>query len=191
MGYSHYFAYDPTASSFVAAWPQMIADARLIAWFVQTSLDIPLANGDGNGEPELGERRIWLNGPVVQGLGHEAFSINPSASNATCTQGAQPSRFAHGFCKTARMPYDIAVTSILLRFHRLAPDAFLVASDGDWRDEWQHGARHWGPGCASGASPVMLMRLLFNQVETIARCPLASSLGDAVRTVCAAPGPHR
>ncbi len=190
MGYSHYFAYDPTASSFVAAWPQMISDARLIAWFVQSSLDIPLANGEGDGEPELSDRRMWLNGPRLQGEAHEPFSIDPSPPNLT-GQDPECSRFAHGFCKTARMPYDIAVASILLRCHHLAPDAFLVASDGDWRREWQHGATYCGPDCASGASPVMLLRLLFNQVETISHCPLASNLGDAVRTARAASGPHR
>jgi hypothetical protein len=29
MGYTHYFAYDPNAESFVSAWPRMVSDAVL------------------------------------------------------------------------------------------------------------------------------------------------------------------
>ncbi len=192
MGYTHYFAYDPTAHSFLGAWPRMVADARLIAWHVRCSLEIPLANGVGEGKPELTERRVWLNGPNEDDLGHETFRIDPtpwklsvSDKEAAAGHAAQADRgradfdrcgFITGFCKTARKPYDIAVTSILLRCRHLAPDAFLIASDGAWQFEWHHGAMHWHQGCRTGPSPVMLVRALFGQAETVALSQLADVL---------------
>lgn len=46
-----------------------------------------------------------------------------------------------GFCKTGRHPYDLAVTAILLRCHRLLPDGFAIHSDGAWDTEWRRGNR--------------------------------------------------
>jgi hypothetical protein len=153
MGYTHYFAYDPNAESFVAAWPQMVTDALLIATHVQRSLGVRLAGGFGDGEPELSERRIWLNGTRSGDLHHETLLIDPAPPKTRHERepqgGSDLARqdlerrtdraFVTGFCKTARKPYDIAVTSILLRCRHLAPDAFVIASDGAWELEWQHG----------------------------------------------------
>ncbi len=199
MGYSHYFAYDPVAPSFVAAWPQIVADARLIAWFVQSSLDIPLAAGDGNAKPDLTERRISLNGQAAQGMAHESFTIEstprkPSGTGTVDLQGGthfalsdlEGLGFVSACCKTARMPYDLAVTSILLRCHHLTRDAFVIASDGEWGREWHRGVTYWEHARKTGPSPVMVVRVLFDQVESIVCSPLASDLLDGARFACAA-----
>src|SRR3981189_1537026 len=128
MGHTHYFAYDPGTESFLDAWPQIFTDACLIASHVQEALGIRLADGDGRGSPEIPRGPIRLNGPAVAGFDHQTFLIDPTPLADLEERG-----FVVGFCKTARKPYDIAVTSILLRARHLAPHAFVIASDGDWK----------------------------------------------------------
>jgi hypothetical protein len=169
VGYTHYFSYDPSAESFVDAWPQIFTDTWLIACYVQRALGIRLADGDGHGPPEITRRRIRLNGPAVAGLDHETFLIDP-----TPHPDFEARRFVVGFCKTARKPYDIAVTSILLRCQRLAPTAFVIASDGDWEHDWCPPKQ-----LASGArrpDPASVLELLFAQVETIDNSRLAPNV---------------
>jgi hypothetical protein len=192
MGYTHYFAYDPNAESFVAAWPQMVTDALLIATHVQRSLGVRLAGGFGDGEPELSERRIWLNGTRSGDLHHETLLIDPAPPKTRHERepqcGSDLARqdlerrtdraFVTGFCKTARKPYDIAVTSILLRCRHLAPDAFVIASDGAWELEWQHGAAHRESRSRHAPAPVSVVEALFEQTESRAHSPLAASVYD-------------
>ena len=79
MGYTHYFAYDPSAESFVDAWPQMVTDAWLIASYVQVALGIPLAGADGQGAQQITKRHICLNGPALADLGHRDLPDRPRA----------------------------------------------------------------------------------------------------------------
>jgi len=192
MGYTHYFAYDPNAESFITAWSQMVTDAQLIAAHLQNELDIRLADGMGDSDPQLTGRWIWLNGPTAGDLGHETFLIDPAPWKLRDKQAAlgheewanyerrlfEEKGFVSGFCKTARKPYDIAVTSILLRCRHLAPDTFVIASDGAWQHEWQHGASHWEPGCVTGPAPVEIVKVLFGQIETIHKSQLAADVFD-------------
>jgi hypothetical protein len=170
VGYTHYFAYDPSAESFIAAWPQIFTDAWLIASYVQGALGTRLAGGDGQGQPEITQHRIRLNGPAVGGLDHETFLIAP-----TLRADFEERGFLVGFCKTARKPYDIAVTSILLRCQRLAPAAFVIASDGDWQRDWCHGGPV-APGRKQAATPVSIVEVLFAQVETTDNSRLVPSV---------------
>lgn len=180
MGYTHYFADDPNAESFIEAWTQMVDDARAIAGHVHEAFCIRLAGGMGEGEPEFTERWIYLNGPSRGDLGHETLLLDPQPWRAWDEQAAlgyrswadhererlQKQGFVGAFCKTARKPYDIAVTSILLRCRHLAPDAMALSSDGRWEREWQHGAMYWEPGCERGPAPVKVVKTLFGQIET-------------------------
>lgn len=44
------------------------------------------------------------------------------------------------FCKTARKPYDVAVSALLLAAQHYAPGAWRISSDGDREEaEWQAG----------------------------------------------------
>jgi hypothetical protein len=42
------------------------------------------------------------------------------------------------FCKTARKPYDIAVTASLILAKKIFGDIIKVSSDGNWSD-WESG----------------------------------------------------
>ncbi len=167
MGYTHYFAYDPDAESFITAWPQMVDDARAIGVHVQETLGVRLAGGMGEGRPEFTERWIWFNGPSRRDLGHETLLIDPQPWRVWEEAAADGQQhwakeehkrlrergFVWAFCKTARKPYDIAVTSVLLRCRHLAPDSFVIDSDGQWEREWHHGAMYWGPAARPARHP--------------------------------------
>lgn len=190
MGYSHYFAYDPAAASFRDAWPRMVCDARLIAAHVQSVLGIHLAGGAGEGQPEITERRIWLNGPFAGDLAHGTLLIDPAPWRTWEQQGALCHRdcadlerrpfvsrgFVAAFCKTARKPYELAVASILLRCRHLAPDAFVIASDGDWRQDWYRCAPDTGRGWRP--APVEVVAALFSQLETASESRLLPEVWD-------------
>jgi hypothetical protein len=141
MGYTHYFSYSPHADCFREAWPQIVTDTQRIVNHI-TGLGIPLAGPDGNGSPEITEKGIKLNGQ--KSGAYEALMIwpHPPTIHDDAWQAFQydKRRFVWDFCKTSRQPYDVAVSAILLRCHQLAPDAFVIASDGGWDDEWRHGA---------------------------------------------------
>lgn len=40
------------------------------------------------------------------------------------------------FVKTQRLPYDLAVTTILLRTFLLAAEVFAIGGSGQWREDW-------------------------------------------------------
>lgn len=156
MGYTHYFAYAPKDETFIAAWPQMVADAQRIVEHVRGS-GIIICGWDGTGEPELEVAgRIRLNGTERDDLDHETLGIDPKPWRAwehpenAGTRWAERQRdefaqrgFLWAFCKTARKPYDGCVGAILLRCVQLAPDAFVIASDGSWDCEWRYSAGVW------------------------------------------------
>lgn len=174
----------------MAAWLRMVADARMIASHVQDVLGVHLAGGVGEGSPEIGERRIWLNGPAEEDLRHDTFVIDPASRRIYARQARRDRQrtpraraaVLSDFCKTNRKPYDIAVTSILLRCRHLAPDAFIIASDGAWEHEWRHGARHWDAACPTGHAPVDVLATLFTQIESPARSRLAANVLSGPRS---------
>jgi hypothetical protein len=185
MGYTHYFAYDSNARPFISAWPEMVRDAKLIAWCAQRVLGVRLAGGRREGRPVFNCQRICLNGPAADLLANEAFLIDPMplrawdgrpgpGNDGRSQQARQLDTrgFTTSFCKTGRKPHDIAVTSVLLRCHHLAPEAFVIASDGDWERDWCHGA------CGSKRAPVSVVELLFAQVETIDNSRLVPNVYD-------------
>ncbi|KAK1829155.1 hypothetical protein QBC39DRAFT_373978 [Podospora conica] len=121
MGYTHYWTL-PSPKQWQQAFPQLVSDALLIA---QSLPNIPLCLTYGEEtEPPLFsvDHGIRLNG---RDWSHEDFVL-------TRTREA-----SFKFCKTARKPYDVVVTAILLRASMIA--GLEVRSDGDW-DEWM-GAR--------------------------------------------------
>lgn len=80
----------------------------------------------GEGDPTLSKDELALNGNGPN-LDHESFVINRTI-NAD----------AWNFCKTARKPYDVVVTALLIV---LANDyGFEVSSDGDVPD-WEAGEK--------------------------------------------------
>jgi hypothetical protein len=183
MGYTHYYSYDPYAQAFTERWAQAVADTAKIAAFVTEHYRVHLGDAFGDGSPEISTERIALNGQrrERQSLSHETLLIYGPTEEAGRAIEEQKRwfgdvRYIWAFCKTARKPYDLAVTSILLRFCELMPEAFAIGSDGSWTEEWQFGAGYWGPGSERGASPVAIVGTLFGQAETPARSRLARTI---------------
>lgn len=140
MGYTHYFAYKPDDPTFIDRWPQMTADAQRVIDALPDIIGPGVDDFDGHDGPEADERWIWLNG--VGQNAHETLLIHGPgpAAQATVTDLTRwfgDVDYIWAFCKTAHKPYDIVVGAILLRCHRLAPQAFVIDSDGDWDADWQ------------------------------------------------------
>lgn len=121
MGYTHYW-YAGKAEDWAAAYPEIQLDATKIVKAAQKR-GIALGNGWGDDKPVITEGALELNG--VGDEGHETFSLSTTLRD-------------FDFCKTARKPYDVVVTAILLRAHHHAPDGIKISSDGYW-EEWDQG----------------------------------------------------
>jgi hypothetical protein len=88
-------------------WPSVVADASKIL----EAIDIPLIYEDEDSKP-LVDLEQGINFNSQRNMG-EQFILLPILES-----------FA--FCKTARRPYDIAVTAVLLRASMLAKDGIRV-----------------------------------------------------------------
>jgi len=135
MGYTHYWAYQPSLPRYAQAWPTILADTRAIINRVRQA-GIVIAGPDGHRRPVLDDRDgIAFNGDATTDLDCDTFQLLsplPTIRSGTPT--------ATAFCKTWRRPYDLAVASVLLRLVLLLPDVVAIASDGRWDREWAHGA---------------------------------------------------
>ena len=123
MGYTHYQTHKGTFTK--AEWKVIQADVRAI---LETATADGLTIGDAWGEKKITPaqavtaQEIRFNG--LDGDSHETFSVE---------RLTEP----WAFCKTARKPYDVAVTAILAYLEGAHPDKFSVGSDGgpdDWKD---------------------------------------------------------
>lgn len=88
---------------------------------------IPLADGFGEGDPELNETRIWFNGSAAVGDDYETFGVEFGGE------------VSFNFCKTAELPYDIAVVAILAILTHHGQGRFSWTSDGDGTDRLDDG----------------------------------------------------
>lgn len=124
MGYTHYFTHSKRFTN--AEWETIKADVVTI---LETAVADGLALGDGWGEnPMKPADAIKPEGITFNGLddeSHETFGV-----------GQKPEGW--DFCKTARKPYDDAVTACLIYLEGAHPDKFSVGSDGTPED-WQPG----------------------------------------------------
>lgn len=123
MGYTHYWT--QTRSFSGDEWLEVSADIREILTFVQHGRDIPLANGDGDfgTHPTFSATEIMFNGAGDEDS-HETFVL-PRARRKEWDGGS----LGGNFCKTARKPYDLAVTAVLCYLSSVA-GAYDVSSDG-------------------------------------------------------------
>ncbi|MCP2323623.1 hypothetical protein HDA40_002130 [Hamadaea flava] len=132
MGYVHTYGYQPGSDPFAAAWPAIVGDVQTIIAAV-AEIGIAVCGPMGTGDPiaDLSDG-IMLNGDDAAGLSFDGFDL-PAPHH---TPGAPADCRVWRFVKTARRPYDLAVTAILLRAHLLAPEVFAIGSDGQWAEEW-------------------------------------------------------
>jgi len=129
MGYTHYW-YRPGVLASRDAWARFLDDWRKIERAL-AGRGVGLVGVDG-GDPV--ERSIACSAYVafdgVSGQSCETFVLEridrtPRAQSGVC----------FSFCKTERLPYDLAVTSCLLAAVRHFPHRIAVATDGqaaDW-----------------------------------------------------------
>lgn len=118
MGYTHYWEFDGDAETFA----RTALDAKAIIEHEAAILAGPM----GTGDPVLNEGEIAFNGREDQHGDYETFSIRAEATG-------------FDFCKTrGDMPYDVAVTAVLIRFAQHGVGHVKVSSDGEW-DDWAEG----------------------------------------------------
>lgn len=114
MGYTHYWNHRGVSAD---QWTELCADARRII----KAAGVPIAGANGAGRPVINESQIALNGVRPEDW-CESFYVTPSATSFE-------------FTKTGYRPYDVVVSTILLRAALTIP-GFAINSDGTW-DEWQ------------------------------------------------------
>ncbi|KAF7519554.1 hypothetical protein PCG10_009960 [Penicillium crustosum] len=134
MGYTHYYAIHVwDTPEWQKAWGQLIQDVPNIIKEARVPLSGPIEDEDEITPVVVdSEKGIYLNG--VGRNAHEPFIL------------CKPGKWT--FCKTARKPYDVVVTSLLLRIWMLAPKNLDLGSDGgyeDWADARDLCATLW-PG---------------------------------------------
>lgn len=135
MGYTHYFDHKRDFTD--AEWSliqslTLHAIDKLPATTASAGgyhSDDPLRirDGWGKGDPVINSEEIIFNGDESDGMDHEGFML---------TKHTDPDEFT--FCKTARKPYDLLVTTVLLIANHVAPDALTYSSDGT-EDDWEDG----------------------------------------------------
>ena len=142
MGYTHYQTQKRRHTN--AQWATILTDVAAILKDVQHVQNIPLADGSGEPgtQPELGPDHIWFNGPGEDA--HETFVINRLVAPLEDWMGKD--RRGWSFCKTARKPYDLAVTACLCYLETVI-GTHSVTSDGTGHD-WLAGLQ-----CARRALP--------------------------------------
>ena len=129
MGYTHYWT--QTRDFTRTEWAQIREDFEALLKDVQHVQGIPLANGNGDlgTSPEVTDQKIWFNGAGDDS--HETFCLNrvrPPRESWQSSRGGD-------FCKTARKPYDLAVTAALCYLASVTdPISHIVSSDGHGRD---------------------------------------------------------
>lgn len=116
MGYTHYWSATSTPVP-PEAFGRLALDCTRVIF---PGCGVPLADGLGEGVPEVTEGVIRFNGA---GKAHyETFVLTPVLADFE-------------FCKTQYRPYDIVVCTVLLRAQHYYGAAIKVSSDGgpeDW-----------------------------------------------------------
>lgn len=140
MGYTHYWR--QLRDHKVDEWTQICEDVQNILKDTQHVQGIPIAYeyNEPARAPEVSSKCIHFNGLGEDG--HETFII---FRKRLPRESWEPYR-GSGFCKTARKPYDLAVTAILCYLSSVC-ETYEVSSDGDGTD-WLAGLQ-----CARRALP--------------------------------------
>jgi len=163
VGYCHYYGYDLTNPQFDSVWPKIVEDTERIITRVRDA-GIPIGNTRAGNPRWAGVEVIAFDGGDSDDLGGPGpviFRVVPP------TYWQQPRNGSISeVIKTARLPYDLAVTAVLLRCHMLLPAAFAIHSDGAWDEEWLYGATGPIPG---GLGARAVVAELFGDAPTA--CP--------------------
>ena len=148
MGYTHYWR---RKRSLATGWGGFLADVKKVharlpdytntAGGFYSGYPLKIAGGDGTGKPIFNSTRVVFNGGGKPGqdLEHETFFLEKTLSKKEITDRfttEKPVGYYFNFCKTARKPYDLFVTAVLLLAKQHFKTRILVSSDGDYED-WE------------------------------------------------------
>ncbi len=169
MGYTHYWASARGDDRFAATWPAIVASAEAIIGRLNGTAMVITGLFPGGAAVDPGQG-IGFNGVIGAEQDGEPFVLR--APDPTVG-----SRMRWQFCKTGNMPYDLAVTALLLRCHLLLDDDFPIDSDGEWDGDWDRDRMDSHP-----TNPRRLVADLFGVAAT--GCPFT----DTTRYAEARPG---
>ena len=117
MGYTHYWRQDRGP----ATTEQWLAITNAFRTLLSHSPVPVQREDDDNGPPMITDQHIAFNG--IGGAGHETMWMGKNAPG-------------FNFCKTARKPYDLLVTALLILADHHAPGVWDITSDGEV-ENWQ------------------------------------------------------
>ena len=122
MGYTHYFNLkNNTNLNDIVIKEKYKMAIELFKECQKYFPNVKLCDWSGENEPFFTEFGMFFNGDKSNNLDHESFCLGYDENNVDYT---------HGFCKTERKPYDIAVCCALLSFKEAFEDDFEYSSDG-------------------------------------------------------------
>jgi hypothetical protein len=129
MGYTHYWYRKKIIDEDI--FKNIVDDFKKL--LNKTNIPTLLADWNGDGEPDIDYTEVRFNGKQPED-DHETFVFeqNMDIENKISKEGKY-----FVFCKTARKPYDIAVTTFLLIAKYYLGDDIKVSSDGikeDWNE---------------------------------------------------------
>lgn len=143
MGYTHYYNQHRTLTK--TEWQTVCDDIRTILAYAQHECGIVIGNGGGEPgtSPEIGPACISFNG--VGDDSHETFYVPRLRTTKPDYPGQDKAHYSSNFTKTARKPYDAAVTACLCYLTTITrrddgngpiigSEAFTSTSDGDGSD---------------------------------------------------------
>ena len=137
MGYTHYYRFKEGANIDKERWNRAVEIGKAC----MEKSNVPIADGNGYGEPQFTEDIIYLNGTAP--YEHETFYLRRTSEGDR-----------RMFCKTARKPYDIVVCCFLLALKEVFGDDFEYSSDGVTREDladednqtfWREHLPYWTP----------------------------------------------
>jgi hypothetical protein len=107
---------------------RLIEAGRMMGELVRSS-DVPLAGGDGTGEPVVDSEtgKVWFNGEADRQEDYETFSWPPDLVSGT--RASDDPDWVFDFCKTGRLPYDAVVADCLDAAQQALGDAIRVEAD--------------------------------------------------------------
>jgi hypothetical protein len=126
MGYTHYWT--QTRSFTAVEWSEVCTDIAAILSYVEHGCDIPLANGHGEPgtHPVIDADDIMFNGVDNENDdAHETMVVSRKREKAW-----EGGTLGWACTKTARKPYDLAVTAVLCYLSSVA-GTHSVSSDGN------------------------------------------------------------
>lgn len=131
MGYTHYYTQRRNIGR--AAWDEISTDLQALLKHAEHVQGIALRDWSGEGvtRPIFDGETVAFNGAGEDS--HESFVVNRILPPLEEWQGRAGIRRGWSFCKTARKPYDVAVTAALCYLATIA-ETHTATSDGTGRD---------------------------------------------------------